>query len=103
MIPFAVIEGRDLAPMLVAITCFVGLFATIIVRTLVRHQQRMTELLRGPTVPNEAVDELRALRNEMALLRDRVNDMSIKLDGQSLPNIPSAVNSAELQRIRGRA
>jgi len=101
----SVIESKDLAPMLVAITMFVGIFSIPIVRMLIAHQQKMAELLRGPIGNSNLEEEIRGLRHDVAILHDRINALSIKLDGGAPSSIPMPPPQAfsEVERLRGSA
>ncbi len=65
-----------------------GLIA--IVTMMTNHQRKMAELLRRDVQQQPGlVDEIRAMRSEMADLRDRVNQQTLMIE--SRPNRPPEV------------
>lgn len=80
-----------------------------IVAILVKHQQRMAELMQQGSQNNnsEILRELQAMRAEMAQLRERVNQQAIVVDDLSglrqnpSPMTPPAVPDDVRSRIGG--
>ena|SRR5579862_5385487 len=100
----AAIESKDLAAMVTFAIFFGGFFVLLIVKNLMRHQQRMVELMRMPR--NELLEqEVMTLKSEVSYLRDRLNAITIKVDGEMLPPTPPILTSdpVETQRLRGSA
>ena len=58
----------------------VALFIPI-VAMLTKHQRDMAEIIHNQTGSNGLTDEIRALRGEIAELRERVNQQTVALDG----------------------
>lgn len=59
---------------------------------LTGHQRKMAELVRKEQPDSEVLNEVRALRGEIADLRDRVNQQTLALEE------PTASTSRELDR-----
>lgn len=59
---------------------------------LTGHQRKMAELVRKDQPDSEVLNELRALRGEIADLRDRVNQQTLALEE------PTASTSRQLDR-----
>jgi hypothetical protein len=82
----AAIESKDLVAMITALLCFGGPFVVLI--GLMKHKQRMAELMRTP--PSAHIEEeVRSLKSEVNLLRDRLNDVTIKVGSTVSPSVPS--------------
>jgi Tfp pilus assembly protein PilO len=67
---------------------------TLVVFLLVKHQQRMTELMRSHPVPTDdrVLAELRELRQEMSEMKQRMGTMMLQLDAR--PSVSSATPPA---------
>lgn len=57
-------------------------FGVIVVSMLAKHQQRMTELIRGHHAQNDdrVLAEIRELRTEMLEMKQRMGSMMLQLD-----------------------
>lgn len=96
------VDWRGITPLLGTLISFGGLFTFLIVKTLTGHQQKMAELMGRAGNDSSLADEIKGLRYQVSMLQDRVNDMSIKLDGSAnaLPLAP-AQPLAEGEQLRG--
>ena len=68
----------------VPLAMILGAFGVVIVSMLVKHQQRMTELVRGhhSTGDERVLAELRELRHEMSEMKQRMGAMMLQLDAK---------------------
>jgi Tfp pilus assembly protein PilO len=79
-------------------------FGVMVVSMLVKHQQRMTELMRGQHTQNDdrVLAEIRELRAEMHEMKQRMGSMMLQLDSRaelSSPTPPEVPNVRE--RLNG--
>jgi hypothetical protein len=75
-----------------------GLIA--ITSMLINHQRKMAELLRSDAQNQPGLaDEIRAMRGEMADLRDRVNQQTLSIENSRSPQRPPAVPEVS-ERLR---
>ncbi|HXH61533.1 MAG TPA: hypothetical protein VNI20_09260 [Fimbriimonadaceae bacterium] len=61
----------------------VGAFA--VAKMLTSHQRQMVELMQRQSNEPGLVDEIRAMRREMAELRDRVNQQTLMIESAERP------------------
>ncbi|MCW5935712.1 MAG: hypothetical protein KIT11_00190 [Fimbriimonadaceae bacterium] len=68
--------------LLIPVFAIVGGIATKVMRDLAEHQRKMAELLHGRSSAGDqmVLEEIRALRGEVADLRDRVNQVALNSD-----------------------
>ena len=85
MVPLADFEAGMLAICIPIIALIIP-----IVAILTRHQRQMAEIVHQPrnnALPPELISEIHALRQEVSMLRERVNQQTITIDslGGRLP------------------
>lgn len=82
--------------LMIPIVAIVGGIGAGIVQTMAKHQRQMAEIMRGTAQNSNAqlVAEIQALRNEVELLKDRVNSAAIAADmpaSVSPPTLPEGL------------
>lgn len=90
--------SNDIAATVTTAIVVLGAFSIPIIKLLINHQQRMTELMRNGSVPQQMEDHIRDLRTEIGLLHDRLNQIALKLDGQ--PPVSVLDPAAEPESLR---
>lgn len=73
-----------------------------IIAILTSHQRKMAELFRSNVVPPELMHELQALRAEVPVLRERVNEQAIQVDnlmGLAPRRVPSTPGPTEFAHL----
>lgn len=99
--------GPETMVFLVPIAIVLSIAAISIVAILVKHQQRMAEIMRSGR-NNEILDEVRSLRGDMQVLTDRVNQLAIdqdrtsSLNYQNLRQTPTPPPEVRPQEIESR-
>lgn len=92
-------DTGDIAVLIPIIAIAVGGLIAI-TSMLINHQRKMAELLRNDARSQPGLaDEIRAMRGEMADLRDRVNQQTLTIESSRAPLRPPTVPEVS-ERLR---
>ena len=87
------LNSNDLAATIMGAIVFIGFFATVIVRMMIKHQQHMAALMRQEV--SQHANDSQALREEVQQLKSLIQQQTIMLDDLQHQNHSKVVELQE--------